>query len=165
MIHVQPIIAFDRSSFHRASYVPPASRQPKPATPIIYGFDRAAIMRAAWAHYHTRRTGVFALGDETGHRHFIRSIFAKALSVAWAEAKKRADTERRLAAAMTDHMAMIAALSNPKLTGSAAKVRIAEIENELRVIEFSDAWAIPTGDRVRSLRAELAALEADGRTI
>jgi hypothetical protein len=80
--------------------------------------------------------GVFALGDDTGRRHFIRSIFAKALSIAWAETKKRVEGERRLAAAMAAHMAIVAEKSKPKLTGPAAVARVAEIENELRVIEF-----------------------------
>jgi hypothetical protein len=162
-MEIHSITVLDRCGLHRAVYVPPASRQPKPTAPAAYGFDHAAIMRAAWTHYHLRRMGVFAAGDETGHRHFILSIFATALSISWAEAKKRADTERRLAAAIAEHVAIVAEISAPKFTGPAAVARIAAIENELRVIEYSDAWSIPTGARERHLRAELNGLRAAQR--
>jgi hypothetical protein len=147
---VSPSLHFERSpATYRTSALPLPQR-----TNVAPRFDKAAIMRRAWSGYRTylARTPAF-LRSKSEDRRF----WAYHLKMAWMFAKVEVEKAERLAATRAEPVSYTA----PKpLTG-----RAAEIAAELLAIEYSDAWAIPTGDRIRNLRAELAELEADRGTI
>lgn len=118
-------------------------------------FHRSEILLAAWADYRIRRLGVWAAGDENG-RSFIRTMFAKALTAAWAKAKRETADAARRAAEYQGPVATIMGAVN--LLDAVQKARrVAEIHNEL-------LWQ-DMGERIdwtayRSLSAELASLTA-----
>jgi hypothetical protein len=141
------ITVLDSRGYHLGVHVSPPSRQPKPRP--AGRFDKAAIMRRAWVGYRTylTRTPAFLCSKSEDRR-----FWAYHLRMAWLIAKAEVEKAERLAAMRTEPVTF----TTPKpLTG-----RAAEIAAELLAIEYSDAWAIPTGNRVRSLRAELAELSA-----
>lgn len=147
-MHIVSITDLRGARHHLAVHAP----QPKPRP--VSRFDKATIMRRAWAGYRTylARTPAF-LRSRSEDRRF----WAYHLRMAWLFAKVEVEKSERLAAMRAE----VVTYTAPKpLTG-----RAAEIAAELRAIEYSDAWAIPTGDRVRNLRAELAELDADRRAI
>lgn len=101
-------------------------------------FNRSEILRAAWAEYR-------ATSELVGRTVFKRSAFARALRSAWKSAQIAAYARREYVAALAE---VEAAKSNPALA------RTSEIQNELRVMEYSDARTDWT--RHADLRAELA---------
>lgn len=127
-------------------------------------FNCSEIFRKAWADYRIRRLGVFAAGDENG-RQFIRAIFAKALTDAWAEAKAKAadalraqeteETARRFVAAQHRSRVAVCAAWTPQQRSA----RIAAIRDELAHLDYAP-WGIRVSDERATLNDELAAIEA-----
>lgn len=127
-------------------------------------FNRSEILRTAWADYRTRRLGVFAAGDENGRR-FIRAIFAKALTAAWAEAKAKAADAIRAQEAEEIARRFVAAQHRSRVAVCAAwtpqqrSARIAAIRDELAHLDYAP-WGIRVSDKRATLNDELAAIEA-----
>lgn len=91
--------------------------------------NRSEILLAAWTDYRVRRLGVWAAGDENGRR-FIRTMFAKALTSAWAKAKREAADAVRRAAEYQGPVATIMGAVN--LLDAVQKARrVAELRNEM----------------------------------
>lgn len=112
-------------------------------------FDRAAILRDAWASYRLARPAIYALGDEHGIRAFLPRLFAKMLSAAWDRARK---AHRNVALTVTE----VAEAVN--LSAAVKAKRIADIDAALIAMDYSDA---PTNwSRKASLRAERAQIAA-----
>lgn len=122
--------------------------------------NRSKILLSAWADYRVRRLGVWAAGDENG-RSFIRAIFAKALTAAWAKAKRAAAavalTETAVAFVAAErrvHAAAVAAMD--PMSRSA---RINTIRDELQVLDYAP-WGVRTSQRRMNLSTELQLLTA-----
>ena len=65
--------------------------------------NRSAIFAFAWASYRLARPAIFAAGDDTGKRCFVRSLFARMLTQAWAEAKAARAQALREELALVDY--------------------------------------------------------------
>ena len=127
--------------------------------------NRSKILLSAWAAYRQARLGVFAAGDETGNRHFIRSIFARQLRNAWADAKKaeqRAqhaleadDTARRFFDAQRNARIALAASWSPEQRA----VRASSLRDEITLLDYAP-WGVRAAERRAALTAELDAIEA-----
>lgn len=112
-------------------------------------FNRVEIFHAAWVAYRLARPAIFAAGDETGHRRFLRDLFARLLRTAWANARKQS---RNVALTVHDVVGAV------RLSDAAKAARLAEINAELQAQDYSDA---PTNwPRRAAWRAELARLAA-----
>lgn len=131
-------------------------------------FDLAVIMRTAWGRYRTYRLGVFAAGDDTGHRCFLRAIFAKALAAAWAEAKKALDAscrrqrEQELARQLVERLHATRAARIAMMTTQERAARLSGVKDELELLDYAP-WGVRVSDRRGELRTELAALELSFR--
>ena len=112
-------------------------------------FNRSEILRSAWADY--RRDVKFGFGIAR-YGAFVRSRFAYCLRMAWAVAKERAAK-----AAAEPNLGPVATIMTAVNLLPVVKVRIAEIECELREQEYGDFINWP---RRSELRAELGRLAA-----
>lgn len=126
-------------------------------------FNRCEILRSAWAAYRLARPAVFATGDETGKRAFLRPFFAKMLRRAWEDAKAEARNANareatriveQLQASIRASQADLAARMDPM----ARSARIVAIRDELRVLDYAP-WGVRTGQRRSDLGIELQLLE------
>jgi hypothetical protein len=129
-------------------------------------FNRSEILRSAWAAYRLARPAMFAAGDETGKRAFLRPFFAKMLRRAWEDAKadarnanarEAARVAEQLRARIRASQADLAARMDPM----ARSARIVEIRGELRVLDYAP-WGVRTAQRRADLGIELQLLEAAG---
>lgn len=123
------------------------------------------VMQTAWSFYRSARLGVWALGDETGTRSFIRSIFVKQLRRAWEEAKK-ARHFAECAARADAEVAALVAREHQALVTVWANATPDQIEAEIAFIRADIAdgmhWPLQiNADRkLGRRRAELAALQS-----
>lgn len=131
-------------------------------------FNRSEILRKAWASYRIARLGRFASGDETGKRRFLRPLFARCLSTAWANAKAAARSANsreaariaeQLQASIRASQADLAARMDPM----ARSARIASLRDELTLLDYAP-WGVRTSDRRSNLSAELRLLESAAAT-
>lgn len=115
-------------------------------------FNRSEILRSAWASYRIARTAIWAAGDESGKRAFIRQLFAKMLRSAWDSAKKtaRAVTDTATAFVAAQRRVQVAAVA--AMEPMARSSRIVEIRSELQVLDYA-----PLGVRTLQRRAHLGA--------
>ena len=123
--------------------------------------NRSEVFTAAWSAYHLARPATWAAGDETGHRRFLRDLFARLLRTAWANAKKEAAHRARVETALS----FVAAQRRAAVAKAAAmepgerSARIASIRDEIELLQYA-----PLGVRVAQKRAaltgELAVLTA-----
>ena len=153
------ITVLDRTGTHTARWVPPASLQPRVKAPIVAPrFDRAGIVRAAWVDYRAAaRKGWVGQG-------FDRARWCYCLSFAWSLAKAqliKSDADAKEAITLQAIINAMSAETEPrKLADPAKQARAEAIRAELQVIEYSDAFDVPTAHRELALRAELARLMA-----
>lgn len=126
--------------------------------------DRSELLRKAWADYRIRRLGVWAAGDENGRR-FIRSLFAKALTSAWSEAKAKAAQGLRAREVEATAARFIEAQRRRWVevvsawTPGQRSARIAAIQDELALLDYAP-WGTRVSDKRAALTEELAAIEA-----
>ena len=130
--------------------------------------NRSQILLAAWAAYRIARLGVFAAGDETGNRRFIRTIFARQLRNAWADAKTadqraRASREadeaaRRFLDAQRNARIALAASWSPEQRS----VRASSLRDEITLLDYAP-WGVRAAERRAALTAELDAVAAGGQ--
>jgi hypothetical protein len=121
----------------------------------------SAVFTAAWSAYRLARPAIWATGDETGTRRFLRDLFNRQLRTAWAAAKKAAriaasDETARAFVAAQRRVAVAKAAAMPEAERSA---RIAAIRDDLETLQYA-----PLRVRVSQKRAvltdELAVLTA-----
>ena len=151
------ITVVDRAGTHSARWVPPASLQPRVKAPIAAPrFDLAAIMRAAWVDYRA------AVSKGWTGKGFDRERWSYCLGFAWSLAKARlikAAADAKEAIRLQAIINAVSAETAPrKLADATEQARAEAIRAELLVIEYSDAFDVPTAHRELALRAELAAL-------
>ena len=126
--------------------------------------NRSAILKAAWAVYRTARPAIFAAGDTSTRRVFLRSFFAKMLRRAWADAKQADATARRFADADkaarlfvdSQHAARVALAA--AMTAAQLSARLSAVRDELALLDYAP-WGVRVSNRRARLTAELAALE------
>lgn len=132
-------------------------------------FDLSAIFGATWTAYRLARPAVFAAGDETGKRSFVRPLFVRLLRTAWAEAKK---TEARVRATReTEAIALLFIDAQRKvrfaiaasLSPEARSVRLSAVRDEITLVDYAP-WGVRANERRAELRAELDALEEADRS-
>ncbi|HEV2517920.1 MAG TPA: hypothetical protein VGV07_21895 [Devosia sp.] len=126
-------------------------------------FNRSEILRSAWAAYRLARPAVFAAGDETGSRAFLRPFFAKMLRRAWEDAKAEASTANareatRLATELQARIRASQADLAARMDPMARSARIVEIRGELQVLDYAP-WGVRTSQRRADLGIELQLLE------
>ena len=127
--------------------------------------NRSQILLAAWAAYRLARLGVFAAGDETGNRHFIRTIFARQLRNAWADAKKADQQARATREADEAAHRFLDAQRNARIALAASwsseqrSVRASSLRDEITLLEYAP-WGVRVSERRAALTAELDAIEA-----
>jgi hypothetical protein len=152
------IAVLHRAGTHSALYVPPPSRQSKMQAPAtVPRFDRAAIMRKAWADYReAARKGWTTPGQ------FDPERWSYCLRWAWMLAKVEVEKAAKMAALAESIAQYLTAPAAPATNSplTARTARIAAINSELQSIEYSDAYSAGAIHRARemSLRAELATL-------
>lgn len=112
--------------------------------------NRSEVFSKAWAAYRLARVGIFAKGDETGRRAFLRPLFVKMLRRAWDEAKKAAATVAAFLKAQNRVQAAAVAQMGPM----ARSARIASIRDELQVLDYAPL-GVRTSQRRMDLNAEL----------
>jgi hypothetical protein len=130
--------------------------------------NRSQILLLAWVAYRIARLGVFAAGDETGNRRFIRTLFARQLRDAWADAKK-ADQQARAAREADEaahrfldvqRSACIALAASWPLEQRA--VRASSLRDEITLLDYAP-WGVRAAERRAALTAELDAVVAGGQ--
>lgn len=121
-------------------------------------FNRSEILSSAWAAYRLARPAVFAAGDETDKRSFLRPFFARMLRRAWDEAKKAARVVTDTATAFLAAQRRVQITTVAAMEPMARSARIVEIRSELQVLEYAP-WGVRTGQRRADLGAELALLQ------
>ena len=127
--------------------------------------NRSKILLSAWAAYRLARLGVFAAGDESGNRHFIRSIFARQLRNAWADAKKAEQLARAALEADEAARRFLDAQRNARIALAASwspaqrSVRASSLRDEITLLDYAP-WGVRAAERRTALTAELAAIEA-----
>lgn len=115
--------------------------------------DKSQLLSAAWKSYRLARPCFNAAGDVGTKFTFLRDLFAKMLSKAWADAKKVAATAQALVAAQ----ARITADKVAALPAGERSVRISKIRDELVTLDYAPL-GVRTAYRRRDLTAELYAL-------
>ncbi len=127
-------------------------------------FNLSELLRKAWASYRIARVGVFAAGDENGKRRFVRSLFARCLRRAWADAKAEARSANsrevaRLAAELQTKIDASKRDLAARMDPQARSARIASIRDELRMLDYAP-WGVRTVQRRHDLGAELSLLNS-----
>lgn len=115
-------------------------------------FNRSAILTAAWKAYRVARPCFFATGDETGSRRFLRDLFGKMLTKAWADAKKAAQHADHQATvrAFVEAQRRVAIAKASAMEPGARNARIAAIRDDIEILQYA-----PLGVRVSQKRAAL----------
>jgi len=114
--------------------------------------DRRQVLRTAWKSYRLARPAIFAAGDTTTTRTFLRPLFGKMLRQAWTNAKKVAAPAEALVAAQ----ARVTAAKITALPAGERSTRISQIRDELTTLDYAPL-GVPTANRRRNLTAELDA--------
>ena len=114
--------------------------------------DRTRIFSAAWSAYRRARPAVWATGDETGSRRFLRDLFARLLRTAWADAKKAAllDASRETARTFVAAQHRVAVAKVAAMEPGVRSARVASIRDEIELLQYA-----PLGVRVSQKRAAL----------
>lgn len=123
--------------------------------------NRSEILHSAWAAYRIARPAIFAAGDNSTKRVFLRSFFAKMLTRAWAEAK-RAEANRSANTIAAELVARIEAKRTAAVAAMAhadRSARLSHIVDEIRLLDYAPLGVRLAGRRAE-LFAEIAALEA-----
>jgi hypothetical protein len=117
--------------------------------------NRSKILLAAWSDYRIRRLAIWAAGDDAG-RSFIRAIFAKALTAAWARARREAADAARRAVEYRGPVTTLMGAVNLLDAVQTAR-RAAELRSEMVWQEMGDRidWTI-----YRAASAELDVITA-----
>lgn len=114
--------------------------------------SRSAILTAAWKSYRLARPAIFAAGDESGKRRFLRPFFAKMLTKAWADAK-RTEADKTAAAIAAELVARLQAKRAAIVAAMAPadrSVRMSRVADEIRLLDYA-----PLGVRLAGRRHEL----------
>jgi hypothetical protein len=121
----------------------------------------SAVFTAAWSAYHLARPAIWATGDETGNRRFLRDLFARLLRTAWANARKAAanDASTETARRFVEAQRRVAIAKAAAMEPGTRSARVAAIRDEIEILQYA-----PLGVRVSQKRAaltdELAVLTA-----
>lgn len=131
-------------------------------------FNRQNILSKAWAAYRVARLGRFCAGDETGKRCFLRPLFARCLTAAWADAKADARSANareaaRIAAQLQASIRASQADLAARMDPMARAARIASLRDELTLLDYAP-WGVRTTDRRSNLTIELQLLETAAAT-
>jgi hypothetical protein len=127
--------------------------------------NRSQILLSAWAAYRLARLGVFAAGDETGNRHFIRSIFARQLRNAWADAKKADQCAQHALEADEAAHRFLDAQRHARIAQAASwtpetrSLHASSLRDEITLLDYAP-WGVRAAERRAALTAELDAIEA-----
>lgn len=123
--------------------------------------NRSVTLTAAWSAYRIARPAIWATGDETGNRRFLRDLFARLLRTAWANARKAArDAEHAatvaafVGAQRRSHLAVAAALTPGERSAAISRAR-----DDLALLDYAPL-GVRTSQRRANLRAELSTLTA-----
>ncbi len=124
-------------------------------------FNRSEILTAAWKAYRVARPCFFATGDETGTRRFLRDLFGKMLTKAWADAKKaahhadhQATVRAFVEAQRRSHLAVAKAMTPGERSAAISRAR-----DDLAILDYAPL-GVRTSQRRADLRETLSALTA-----
>jgi hypothetical protein len=124
-------------------------------------FDRSQILTSAWKSYRLARPAIFAAGDETGNRRFLRDLFAKMLRRAWVDAKAAAarSSADAIACALVAAQRRVMAEKVAAMSPGQRSVRISQLRDELTTLDHAPL-GVRTMNRRRDLNAKLAVFTA-----
>lgn len=123
--------------------------------------NRSEVLKAAWNAYRNARPAIFAAGDETGVRCFLRPLFSRLLVKAWADAKAAARNAaaRAIAADFVVAQKRVALAKAAAMPAADRSVAISRARDELALLDFAPL-AVRTANRRADLQATLSTLAA-----
>ncbi|MBN9345020.1 MAG: hypothetical protein J0I48_02295 [Devosia sp.] len=123
--------------------------------------NRSEILSAAWSAYRLARPAIWATGDETGQRRFLRPLFSRLLRTAWENARKaalHADHEATarafVEAQRRSHLAVAKAMTPGERSAAIVNARA-----DLALLDYAPL-GVRTANRRAELRSTLDALTA-----